>query len=59
MQLLHFNFYAFRQTDEIVVIVVATNIISYNKDTFSNRKRDSRLTSILITSYVLMPIEHV
>lgn len=59
MQLLHFNFYAFRQTDEIVVIVVATNIISYNKDTFSNRKRDSRLTSILITSYVLMPIKHV
>lgn len=59
MQLLHFNFYAFRQTDEIVVIVVATNIISYNKDTFSNRKRDSRLTSILITSYVLIPIKHV
>lgn len=59
MQLLHFNFYAFRQTDEIVVIVVATNIISYNKDIFSNRKRDSRLTSILIASYVLMLIKHV
>lgn len=59
MQLLHFNFYAFRQTDEIVVIVVATNIISYNKDIFSNRKRDSRLTSILITSDVLTLIKHV
>lgn len=59
MQLLHFNFYAFRQTDEIVVIVVATNIISYNKDIFSNRKRDSRLTGILIMSYILMLIKHV